>query len=72
MASDLLDSNDGSGFCERHGRRLDLDPGSHGRLGSSGLVLGDGIGGYDGSDGGLSNMDGKGSGREKRAKAIEW
>ena len=42
MASDLLDSNDGSGFRKGHGRRLDLNSGSHERLGSSGLVVDDG------------------------------
>jgi len=53
VASDFLDSDDGSRFREGHGRRLDLDSGSHGRLGSSGLVLdGDGF-----EDGRLGDRD---------------
>ncbi|KAH0389197.1 aldolase, partial [Aureobasidium melanogenum] len=39
MASDLFDGHDGPGFCDRHGRRLDLDSGSHDRLCSSGPCL---------------------------------
>ncbi|KAH0358073.1 hypothetical protein KCU83_g463, partial [Aureobasidium melanogenum] len=39
VASDLFDGHDGPGFCDRHGRCLDLDSGSHGRLCSSGPCL---------------------------------